>query len=463
MSRWPLLWQIVFRNMLATLAVCIAFGIIAYAALFRYMLASMDSELLSEALEARQILQEAGGPPIFTDTPDGREEDAGLAAENMYVSIYSADGRLLDCSTNARSLALSPPRWMMEYAHGGQPVFGTVSAIDGRRMRAVLFPVLEAGRLSLLIFCTQSVVPVERALESFVRGILAIAPVMILIALTISWVSARSSLEPFKHLAKDLSGITASSLTKPLPLRGTGDELDQVVAAFNDLMARLAEAFEHLQQFANQAAHQLRTPLTVLRGEIELALERAQSAEDYKRALKRAAGEVSRLEKLVNSLLLLSKLERRQLPGELVELDVVLREVAHAAADGRCHLEVSIPPEPLVVVADPQLLEQMLFNILDNACRYGRGQVEVRAWRRDQQVVVEIADDGPGMSPDELRRVGTPFFRGSAAEGTDGSGLGLAVSIRIAEAFGGAISFECPDTGGTVVTITLPAAKATDE
>ncbi len=104
MSRWPLLWQIVFRNVVATALVCLAFGVIAYAALFRYTLAAVDTELLSEALETRQLIDEVGKLRIFSASRLGREEDAGLAAEGVYVKIYSPDGSLIDQSSNAATL-----------------------------------------------------------------------------------------------------------------------------------------------------------------------------------------------------------------------------------------------------------------------------------------------------------------------------------------------------------------------
>jgi signal transduction histidine kinase len=277
---------------------------------------------------------------------------------------------------------------------------------------------------------------------------------------------ARRALAPLTRMAASARGLDATDPGWSLDEAGTGDELDDLGRAFNDLLARLHEAFERQRRFSGDASHQLRTPLTVLIGQLEVALRHERSGEDYRQALASALGRAVQLRQIVEALLYLSRAEgEAQLPGGK-PLDLGLwvdeylanrpasgraAEVVHRAADG----------EGPRVMVHPPLLGQLLENLLDNAEKYGghHGPPNVvETARAGESAVLAVEDCGPGIPPEEVPRVFEPFYRSPRArrQNTPGVGLGLAVVRRIAVAFGGSVDVRGGPGKGCRIEVRLP-------
>ncbi|MCD6350490.1 MAG: HAMP domain-containing protein [Armatimonadetes bacterium] len=457
MRRWPLVRQMLLWNLVATALTSAAFAGIAYYALDRYLIAATDAEVLSEAAEIQHLIDTAEEIPVLK----GTAEDASLTAEQAYIEIISPDAEVIEASSNIGPTPIVPPQWMMEYAFAGQPVYGNLTSPKGGSFRGVLVPCFHQRRLRCLVLSFQSREPIEKTLATFSRGLLTVAPVVLVFAVLLSWGSASRSLAPVKNLTYRLSLLDSNSLAERLPVRGAGDELDELVEAFNRLMDRIAQAFSSLQDFTRYAAHQLRTPLTVLRGETELALSQDLSPEQSRAALERVHEEIERLQRLVDALLLLARLEGKQPEPQVVEVNSALDQAWRRVKVDDCRLERSLPAEPVLVWAREGLVEELIFNLLDNACRYGGRRVRVEVNVVDYWAQIGVVDDGPGMSEEDLRQAQKPFFRGESAQGEEGSGLGLAIATRIAEAFGGSLTLESAPGEGTRAVVYLPLAIET--
>jgi two-component system, OmpR family, sensor kinase len=253
------------------------------------------------------------------------------------------------------------------------------------------------------------------------------------------------------RMAKAATAMTAANLGQRLPIAGTGDELDGLGQAFNDLLDRLHEAFVRLhaaydgqRRFAGDASHQLRTPLAALLGQVQVALRRDRAPEEYRRVLERVKDEGARLRQIVESLLLLAQPEGVQPEPEMLDLggwvpDHVRRWATHPRAADLC-VEVA-DNGPLTVLTHPPLLAQLVDNLLENACKYSAPgtPITVKAWRDEGWVMLGVEDRGCGLDAEDLPHVFEPFFRGEHARrsGHAGVGLGLAVAQQIARAFGG--------------------------
>jgi signal transduction histidine kinase len=278
---------------------------------------------------------------------------------------------------------------------------------------------------------------------------------------------SRRALRPLTRLVESARGLDAADPGWSLAEAGTGDELDDLGRAFNDLLARLNVAYERQRRFSGDASHQLRTPLTVLIGQLQVALRQDRSGEEYRRALTSALGRAEQLARIVEALLFLSRAEADAgLPG--VE-PMELRGWAADHLSGRPSSGAEPPivhradgPDPLWIRAHPALLGQLLDNLLDNAVKHGRGGpgaaivVETRRHGRDALLAVE--DRGPGIAPQDRPQIFEPFYRSAEARrrGVAGVGLGLAVVRRIATACGGSVSVRSEPGEGARFEVRFP-------
>jgi signal transduction histidine kinase len=304
---------------------------------------------------------------------------------------------------------------------------------------------------SLVLTVAAPLGPMEATLAALAWFLAALSAGIGLLAAFLCRRLSRRALAPLARMAASARGLDATDRGWSLELAGTGDELDDLGRAFNDLLARLHFAFERQRRFSGEASHQLRTPLTVLIGQIEVALRHERSGDEYRRVLKSALGRAGQLHQIVDALLFLGRAEgETQLPaGEPLDLDrwvadylasrpasVRAAEIVHRAAPGS---------GPWVRV-HPPLLGQLLENLLDNAEKYGHPErpIVVETHRLGESAVIAVEDAGPGIPLEEIPRVFEPFYRSARARRhcTPGVGLGLAVVQRIVAAFGGSVAIQ---------------------
>lgn len=263
------------------------------------------------------------------------------------------------------------------------------------------------------------------------------------------WFGARA-LRPVLEMAGRARSMTGSDFSTRLPVPASRDELSDLGEAFNTLLDRQQRAYEQQRRFAGDAAHELRTPLTVLLGQIDVALRRPRSPEEYAQTLALLRDQSSKLQQIVESLLFLARTEGdATLPGvEPIELDQWLWQYMKRWTDHPRHadmrLELALPSE-MTVTASPSLLSHLLDNLISNAAKYSSAgtPLTIAATSRARDAVIEVADQGRGISPEDLKTIFEPFFRSKSARetGVAGAGLGLAIAARIAAAFGGRL--EC--------------------
>jgi signal transduction histidine kinase len=252
-----------------------------------------------------------------------------------------------------------------------------------------------------------------------------------------------------------------------LPSPATGDELDALANSFNGLLDRLHHEFERQKRFTGDASHQLRTPLTALLGQLEVARRRDRTVAEYKRVLDDVHAEAKKLCQIVESLLFMARAEtdagRPDL--QLIELVSWVRAhigewSSHPRQSDLC-TQIDLDAPAWVQVHSP-LLGQLVDNLLDNACKYSAPAtaIVVRLWRESDTVALAVEDRGFGLMDDDIPHVFEPFFRSAEARrrGASGVGLGLAVVQRIAAVFGGAISAESAPGQGSRFVLRIPEA-----
>jgi|OpeIllAssembly_1097287.scaffolds.fasta_scaffold00696_4 signal transduction histidine kinase len=289
-------------------------------------------------------------------------------------------------------------------------------------------------------------------------------PAMVM-AVAGGWWLMRRSLAPVEALTRAVERTHERNLRQQLPRSGNGDELDRLTEVFNAMTARLDQSFQEIREFTLHASHELKTPLTVMQGEIETAC-REESLTDVQRdRLLSQLDEVQRLAKIVDGLSLLTKADAGQvsLARDPVQLDELLREafedMQHLGQSE--NLAVTLTAcEPVVVHGDRHRLRQLLLNLADNAVKYnephGRATLSLRRVGPEAELV--FTNTGPGLPRDQQSRVFERFFRGDASHSSavEGSGLGLSIVEWIARAHGGSVLFESGAGTLTTVTVRLP-------
>jgi two-component system OmpR family sensor kinase len=283
---------------------------------------------------------------------------------------------------------------------------------------------------------------------------------------------ARMALNPIDQLVSRARRIGEANLADRLPHPGTADEIGRLVETLNEMLGRLERSFEVRRMFSADASHELRSPLSRLRAELEVALRRPRPAAEYEETLRSCLEEVERVQGIIEDLLELARIDAtdEQEPSEAVSVTDLV-DAAVAAVRPRAERQgVAVVAEPLpdvLVNAAPIAAKVALANILDNAVKFSPpgSLVRITATAVDNEAVIAVSDTGPGVSPEEAERLFQPFYRGKASRstGVPGVGLGLAISRVLVQRQGGRISLSAPDKQGATFSLHLPRAARFSE
>lgn len=328
----------------------------------------------------------------------------------------------------------------------------------GEKTRLYALPVVANGKRYGTVVSAVALDPYEDTERTAFAGAVILAVLLLAAVAVLSrWMLGRA-LEPVSRMTADASAWRASDLDRRFDLGEPYDELTQLAATLDDLLAQIAASLRHEQRFAAELSHELRTPLARISGETELMLRRERTRDEYRGALasiQRSSETMARtIEALVAAAQQEAGLTRTTADVRTVVASVISTTRQNGAA---VNIAVSLPNEPVRVAVDGQLVERMLQPLLDNATRYGRSRVNVTVARNNTVASIAVADDGPGVAGDEHDKIFEPGARGRAAEGYDGTGLGLALAQRLAGSAGGTITSEAVEQGGRF-TLRLPLA-----
>jgi signal transduction histidine kinase len=270
-------------------------------------------------------------------------------------------------------------------------------------------------------------------------------------------------------MAAAARAMRADAQDHQLPPPGVGGELDDLYRAITSLLDRLREAYERQRRFTGEASHQLRTPLGILLGQVEVALRRPRLPEEYERVLTLVHHQGSHLARMIEALLFLARADAEAGPLALERMDLRawLPEFLTSFADHPRNVDLTFElgdEEPAWIAAHRPLLRELVHNLVDNALKYSAAgtPVAIRLGREEQQVTLSVEDQGFGITADDLPHLFEPFFRSADARrsGVAGAGLGLAVSARITAAFGGQLAVANPSSGGSRFILSLPYAAS---
>jgi signal transduction histidine kinase len=285
-------------------------------------------------------------------------------------------------------------------------------------------------------------------------------------AVLLGWVIAGRALAPLRAIATAARAVSGDSLTRRVALRGPDDELRELADTFDEMLERLDSAFASQKRFVADASHELRTPLTVLRTEVEVALaDPDASAAELRATAEVVREEVQRFEALLESLLALARSEARALateePVDLADIArrVVSRLQPEAAMDD---VLLTVKPQSAIVNGDRGLLEQLVFNLVDNAVTHNcsGGFAEVWAGPRGEMSALRVVNSGARVPDESVQLLTEPFHRLERRRDRRGAGVGLSIVRAVAAAHGGRLELTAREDGGLVADVELPAVRA---
>jgi two-component system, OmpR family, sensor kinase len=451
-----------FRTAGGVLALMLLLAIISAVALRALLYRQLDGTLVHLAeVEAEAGAAQMGSAFQFHEGVLLSTGGGAGAELTRYAELWTSDGAPAARSANLdRDLFL--PADAREAAHDGRIVWDT-HVWEGQRLRCVVYPLRLVGAAhgQHLLQVAAPLAPLDRTLRDFILSELLLSLLACGGAFLVGWQIAGAALRPTREITEQAEAIREGTPAPTITAHADAMEFSRLVQVLNGMLGRLDRAFAIQRRFTADASHELRGPLTALRGELDLALKRPRGPDEYQATLQRCRAEVIRLSHLATDLLTLARNEAGLNAQERVDTD--LRVIAErvldrfrSAAEAR-GVRLAVTGEAAIVKGDPGMLERVVSNLVDNAVKHvpEAGAVEV-AVAAGNPTTLTVKDTGGGIASADRPHLFSRFFRGEATSAT-GTGLGLAIARSAAEAHGGSLEFLGNDPGA-VFQLRLPAS-----
>jgi heavy metal sensor kinase len=461
--RLPIRWRLtLWYAALLTVALAL-FGGALYLMLRQQLYSSFDEQLLNQAALTLTSVRFIDGQPVLAPA-------AGRLPEGEYfLRLLDATGKPI-FATGAPLNGMPLRQEIIAAGLAGETRYSSARDEDGETLRIISVPVRESARdggsVAGILQLGLDRNEIEEPLTLFLSALALATPLVLVVSAAAGYLLAGRALAPVTTITDLAARIGAGDLQTRLDLDLPDDELGRLARTFDAMLARIDDAFERQRRFTGDAAHELRTPLSLLQTRFDLALARRRTNDEYREAIQEAQTDLTRLTGLVNTLLTLARADSGQFSLDRSSFDLastvaaVCDQYMPLAGAAGVTLRCDLHPTPLV--ADEDLLLQVLVNLLDNALAHtpAGGTIGVSCRCEAGTARLHIADSGEGIAPQHLARVFERFYRVDTgrARSRGGTGLGLAICQTIVQAHGGAIEVtSTPDTG-THVEVTLPAA-----
>lgn len=387
-----------------------------------------------------------------------------LNLKNDYIHILNRKGQSIIVSENFKPNveAVFKEKLMASFKES----YYADLFIGKNAFRAVSLPVYYQNQPYIVIQVATSLKPIRHLLNGLIGFMFLSIFLILCITSFIGVFFVKRILTPVKNITEIANSISHKDLHVRIEKKHVDQEMKYLIDSLNTMLERLEKSFEHISEFSSHVAHELKTPLAIVRGEIELALNEERDPQEYKRVLHVSLEEVDRLIRIIKDLLLLAKLDYKPdiFKFEQMNLVALLKEIyEHSkilALEKKIKVSLEADEESLFIQGDQVHLRRLFLNLIHNAVKFtpANREVSIRIKRSDKQVFVSIEDQGIGISEEDQKKIFTKFFRVHKSEhGIEpGNGLGLSIAQSIAKAHGGEITFISELNKGTTFTVALP-------
>jgi heavy metal sensor kinase len=456
MRRIPIRLRLAAASAIAMMLVLTVTSLFVYQRLGSHLATALDGGLRLRAEDLSALAKQPGSS--ISAAAAGRLIEGG----ESYAELIGPGGRVLEATPPLGKHRVVTASELVRARR--ETLFADRRSVPGldEPSRLLATPIVRGGRPYVLVVGATRQNRAE-TLASFRKELLIAGPIALGLALLAGYALAGLALRPVESMRRRAAEISAETHGERLPVPATHDEIQRLGETLNAMLGRLEDALQRERDFVADAGHELRTPLALLRTELELALRHATSADDLREAVRLSSEEVDRLTQLAEHLLLIARSDRGQLPLQLEALDarellvtVASRFEWRAREAGR--LLRTATSDHAAFRGDRLRIEQALSNLVDNALRHGDGWVELALkGTADGSVELHVTDAGRGFAPEALDRAFDRFTRFESGRPGAGTGLGLSIVKVIAEAHGGTAHVSNLPQGGADAWLLLPA------
>jgi len=428
--------------------------VLAATGLFLYLrLASGLDRTIEQGLRTRA----ADIAALVRQSDTGLREGRTGGVDSGFAQVIDARGRVID-ATLAVAHRRVPTAAQLPVARVHASFF--TRTIAGEPFRVLAQPVNAQGQRLVVVVGT-SLEPRVETLLDLRRQLLVGGPIALVLASLAGYVVAAAALRPVERMSKRAATISAANPGRRLPVAKADDEIARLGRRLNEMLARLEGALERERALVSNASHEFRTPLSLMKTEIELALAEPESAPALAAALRSVADETDRLSQLTDDLLLLARVDSGELPIRRTDfaaadlLETIATRYHRRALEAGRTIEV-VSTRGVVVRGDRRRLEEALANLVENSLRHGAGTVRLEAAEQDGALELRVGDNGTGFPPEFVPHAFERFSRAQGSRETAGVGLGLAIVAAIVHAHGGTATASNHSARGAEVTLRLP-------
>ena len=436
------------------------FGVV-YIFLTAHLHDQTDNELKNTAKEFITLYQEQGVKSLQAEFT---REAASRGTGRVFFALLSPASKPLatsDLSEWHTEVTLLLNTTLNAANHSSSEIyFRTLSRPGHRhRVRVISISATNGNVIKIGITLKSDEMLLERYRETFGTALL----IMLVCGGLVGWLLARKAMSGVKRVTETATRIGRHDFGQRVTAADEGEEIGALVQAFNDMLERIEALLHELQQITDNVAHELRTPITRIRGIAETTLKSNGDLDEFHEMAAAVIDGSDELIEMISTMLEIAKtdsgvseltvapLDIREIAAEAVDL------FAPAAEDQRIHIQLSQPPQPVMVLGDRPRLQRVVANLLDNAIKYTSpgGKITLSITAEAAEAKVEITDTGVGIDEKDIPRVFDRFYRSDQSRSTSGSGLGLSLALAIIRAHGGNITIKSTETGSTFA-VSLP-------
>lgn len=409
----------------------------------------VTSQILFHEVD-KELLLHSYNPSQFNNIP------------GMVITILDQNG-VVKQSSISMDMPFVSYKYLFETAQKSTSESFVNQNIGNVPMRFMVKPFIVDGSLTNVLLVAHPIHAIQSSLNLLLLTLGIIFVILILPTIFGARLLAIKILKPISNIADNMNNITSENLDKRLDDPKTNDVIEKLTVTFNNLLDRLGQSFNRERQFIGDVAHELKTPIATLKSGVEVVLSKERQKEDYQKALKETLIDVDRMSNLINNILDLAWIgsDKGIINYKVFDLSESLTNLVEIAIKLGSQKNIKVKSNieaGIKLFGDEGKITRAILNVIDNAIKYTKsnGNVSVLLKKSENKAIIEVKDNGAGISKNDMGHVFDRFYRGSKTTKTIGSGLGLAISLGIIQAHNGDVKIKSEPEKGTVVKIRLP-------